>query len=314
MAGIKDYFSFSKRERTGALILIILIVIIYLLPAFFATPKRSLDPKAVEEMKQQMAELKRTDRDTNENFSGEGKENYMSDHEPSYKHQQTILLFQFDPNTLSAGGWKKLGLNDRTIKTISNYISKGGKFRKPEDIKKIYGLRRGQYEQLLPFVLLKSNDLEKKQRDSSYAIISNYRKMATRPHAIIDINSADTSLLIALPGIGTKLANRILHFRDKLGGFYSVEQVREIYGLQDSAFQKIKPFLQCNVSLIQQININTADAEILKDHPYIKWNIANAIISYRLQHGSYLSLEELLKIEIISPEMLEKLTPYLKVL
>jgi competence ComEA-like helix-hairpin-helix protein len=117
--------------------------------------------------------------------------------------------------------------------------------------------------------------------------------------------------LIALPGIGSKLANRIVTFRDKLGGFHSVEQVKEVYGIPDSTFKKIKLYLKCEGLGIKRININTADLETLKSHPYIKWNIANAIVSYRQQHGNYASSNDLLRIEIITAEVLQKLAPYL---
>ena len=314
MGGLNDYFSFSKRERTGAITLIILIVIIYLLPAFFPTPKALLDPKTVAEIREQMAALRKNYSDSSESVSGNTmNEYYVSDYEPSNEERPKKLLFYFDPNTLSAEGWKKLGINDRTIQTIGKYISRGGQFRKSEDIKKIYGLRKGDYEQLLPFVRIKNNEEEKKQHDTIHAKPPVYNKTGVHSFAIIDINAADTSVLIALPGIGTRLANRILTFREKLGGFYSVDQIKETFGLPDSTFQRIKPFLKCDDSHIRQVNINSADAETLKHHPYIKWNIANAIVSYRQQHGDYTSLEELLKIDIISPETLQKLIPYLKV-
>jgi competence ComEA-like helix-hairpin-helix protein len=136
---------------------------------------------------------------------------------------------------------------------------------------------------------------------------------AAKNIAAIDINLADTSQWIALPGVGSKLAFRIVNFRDKLGGFYSIEQVGETYALPDSTFQKIKSRLRVNGSSLRTININTATVEQLKMHPYIKWNIANAMIQYRQQHGPYQSVEDLQKIAIVTPEWLQKVAPYFTV-
>lgn len=116
-----------------------------------------------------------------------------------------------------------------------------------------------------------------------------------------------------MPGIGNKLAARIVNFRDKLGGFYSLNQLAEVYGLPDSTFQKLSGRFKLSAEDIVVININTADVNDLKQHPYIKWNAANAIVEFRRQHGNYKSLEELLQIDFIAPDLLKKVSPYLKV-
>ena len=126
-----------------------------------------------------------------------------------------------------------------------------------------------------------------------------------------DINVADTSAFIALPGIGSKLAARIVLFREKLGGFYDVEQIREVYGLQDSVFRKISPMLKCNPHNIKKIEINYAERETLKVHPYIRWQMANALVAYRDQHGSYHSAQDFNKLENIDTGALKKMMPYI---
>ena len=113
-----------------------------------------------------------------------------------------------------------------------------------------------------------------------------------------------------MPGIGSKLAARIVNFRDKLGGFYSVSQVGETYGLPDSTFQKIKGSLQLG-GTVKRLDVNSATKEQLKTHPYIKWNLANAIVEYRNQHGAFKSLDELKNITIIDDTTFEKIVHYL---
>lgn len=133
-----------------------------------------------------------------------------------------------------------------------------------------------------------------------------------RPVPVIEINSADTAAFIALPGIGSKLASRIVMFREKLGGFYSVSQIGEVYGLQDSVFRKIRPVLRCDHSEIKKININSAEKEKLKAHPYIRWNLANILVQYRAMHGPFTSIKDLENIENLDSAAVGKMAPYLR--
>ena len=90
-----------------------------------------------------------------------------------------------------------------------------------------------------------------------------------------------------------------------------IDQIAETYGLPDSSFQKIKAFLRLEKSLIKQFNINTASRDEMKSHPYIKWNLANAIVEYRNQHGNFSSLQDLKKITLITNEVFDKIKFYL---
>ena len=113
-----------------------------------------------------------------------------------------------------------------------------------------------------------------------------------------------------MPGIGSKLAARIVNFRDKLGGFYSVNQVGEVYGLADSTFKKIREYLNLENNSVRKININTATVDELKNHPYIKYNIANPIIAYRNEHGPFSKPEDIKKIMAVTDEIYNKIIPY----
>ena len=119
--------------------------------------------------------------------------------------------------------------------------------------------------------------------------------------------------LLLCPGIGSKLANRIITFREKLGGFYKVEQVAETFALPDSTFQKIKDKLIITNNEVKKLNINTAGLDELKIHPYIMYIIANAIVQYRNQHGNFSAISDIKKIMIITDDIYIKLSPYLTV-
>jgi competence ComEA-like helix-hairpin-helix protein len=318
---LKEYFSFTKKERIGVLTLISLIVIVCMVPYFFSSHKNKNNKEKFEQFKNEIAQLKTERKDSNAIVQkGESRkvEYAENDDEPSHKKEEKIngALFYFDPNTASAERWKRLGLRDKTIHTIQNYLSKGGKFRKPEDLEKIYGLHENEYMRLKPYVKIENQYSTDKSKEEKHETETgkNFVEHVSKKPGSIDINEADTSAFIALPGIGSKLANRIISFREKLGGFYAIEQIGEIYNLPDSTFQKIKPFLKIGNSEVKKININTADAATLKSHPYIKWNLANAIVQYRSQHGDYKSVEDLKQIAIITPDIFQKMAPYLRIL
>ncbi len=142
-----------------------------------------------------------------------------------------------------------------------------------------------------------------------------YTKKENEPahffYTVIEINSADTTGFIYLPGIGSKLAARIINFRDRLGGFYSVEQVGETYGLPDSTYQKIRQYLKIENSAVKKININTATVDELKVHPYIKYTIAKPIVAYRNEHGPFLKAEDIKNVMAVTDEVYHRIAPYI---
>jgi competence protein ComEA len=309
---IKDYFNFSKKERTAVLLLLTAIILVVLLPYLWLRNQRAvISTEEVATLKKQVAQLTYDSPDADFD-KHQTENNYARPASYSFSSTSKATLFYFDPNQLSVDEWKRLGLRDKTIATIQNYRSKGGRFRKPEDLARVYGLHKNEYERLLPYIQIPKGTLEF-EKTGPKAPTPFSAKSLSRPLIVLNINTADTSAFIALPGIGSKLANRIINFREKLGGFYSIDQVTEIYGLADSTFQKIKPALQCVPLSVRTINVNTDDVNTLKQHPYIKWSLANAIVQYRQQHGPYQSLDDLLQIAIITPELFQKLKPYLVV-
>ena len=312
---IDEYFSFTKKERTAVLTLLFLILLVGVLPALIPRKINKPDKAAMLQFEQELGRLKPILKDS---FRDSGYTKSAPAYSPGYHpHTPPAALFYFDPNTLSAEGWIKLGVREKTIRTIQHYLERGGTFRKPEDIAKIYGLRDGEAERLLPYVRLSApRESRKPYADKK---VSYHPYIPARPSKpsyadlVIDINRTDTTTLQLLPGIGSRLAARIINFRDKLGGFYAVEQIAETYGLPDSTFQKIKSHLHAPSPQLTTLNLNTADAEQLKQHPYIRWNGANGIVQYRLQHGQFNNKEDLLQVAAIPPELIRKLLPYLTV-
>ncbi len=313
---LRNYLNFTRKERRGV-ISVILVILVFILAQFFyplfithkqynySNFSREIDALNIEknDSLKNNKYVKNTGNDLYDDYSLAGEKKF-----------ETIKaeLFYFDPNTASAADWRRLGIKDKTIHTILNYLTKGGKFYKPEDIGKIWGLSPSDAQRLVPYVSIKNaakenTSFEKKEYPK---MSSPYVAKTIQP---IDINLADTTAFISLPGIGSKLAQRIIAFRNKLGGFYSIEQVGETYLLPDSTFQKIKPKLTIINSNVKQININMASIDEMKAHPYLRYNLANAIFQYRQQHGNFNSVEEIKKIMLVTETAYNKISPYLVV-
>ena len=313
---VRDYLTFTRKERIGIIVVLVLILLIIFLPKVIVTRSNSKPSPIDTTWVAQIRKLEKKQPETNKQQLSENNDvaEYQYDRTKN-KYNESIKgeLFYFDPNKLSADGWKKLGLRDKTIQTIQNYLSKGGHFKKTEDLQRIYGLRQDQYERIAPYIQIESLPGVKGDQTVNVRSINENptTKKFTSHYSVIDINAADTTSFIALPGIGSKLAARIVNFREKLGGFYSIEQVGETFGLPDSTFQKIKQYLKLEDISLRKININTATVDELKTHPYIRWSVANPIVAYRNEHGVFSKLEDIKKVAAITDEIYNKIIPYL---
>jgi competence ComEA-like helix-hairpin-helix protein len=132
----------------------------------------------------------------------------------------------------------------------------------------------------------------------------------TPPH-LLDINQADSTAWEALPGIGPKLASRIIKFREALGGFYQVSQIAEVFGLPDSVYQRIRPRLTCPSSALQYLSLNTSTQAELARHPYIKRTLAAQIIAYRNTNGAFRDVEQIMNLHTVDSALYKRIRPYL---
>ena len=307
---IRDYFTFTKKERLAIVVLIFLILSVYFLPTFLSCYS---DPHPIIDV----AKYDSIARMFNEGDSNEKAINSKREYPSAKNNPVTAQLFFFDPNRASFEEWNRLGVKEKTIRIIQHYLEKGGQFKRVEDLKKIYGFKEDDYRRLEPYVrmvstrtthVFKYDSTERNWYDTGV-----HHERIKKEFIAVDLNLADSASLCMLPGIGSKLASRIIHFRDKLGGFYSIEQLAETYGLPDSTYTRIKPFLNLGSKALVTININEADITRLRQHPYIGWIIAKALVQYREQHGPFSSVEDISKISAISTEQVKRLIPYLSI-
>lgn len=290
---IKGFFGFSRTQTNGFVaLLIILFIIIFSEPVYhawisnrpvdFSNERRTLDSLTT---LWQINPQKRKEINI-----------------PFVEHIPT-KLFAFNPNTATKDELKTLGFSDRLVKGLINYRTKGGEFRIKADVKKLYGMDSIFYKSLLPFIQLPERIVYEKA-------VTEIKKKPV----LFDLNLADSTQFQQIYGIGPVLAKRIVKYRDRLGGFIRNDQLNEVYGLDSLVIAQIlkASFLPENNSP-KKLNINTADEKTLSSHPYFSKNIARAIVTYRFQHGNYLSVDDLRRINLIDEKTMTKIYPYLTV-
>ena len=310
---IKQYFSFNKRERSGIFILIfiilILIIINYLLPFF--SQNKQVD---FSEFDKEISVF-----ETSQKAIQDSIKKVYSQKTFNNKKQKTIITekklspFKFNPNDLSIEKWKKLGLTENQIKVIKNYEKRGGKFYKKEDLKKIYSISKEEYKILEPFIVIPENKKSKpepKQKKTKQK--SKYNPVTKTKPLIIELNSVDSIQLIKLPGIGPVFSQRIIKYRDLLGGFFSSKQLMEVYGIDSSKFKKISSFIRIDTSIIKKININEASFKKILKHPYINFEMTKQIVNSRKlkKYDTFQEFQE--KNMLINDSIFKKIFPYLQ--
>lgn len=128
----------------------------------------------------------------------------------------------------------------------------------------------------------------------------------------VSLQEADSTDLEKLPGIGPVLASRIVRYREKIGGFHSKKQLREVYGISDTLYRFLEPFLEMSLgeAKLKKIDLNSATLETLRQHPYLGWEKARIIVRYREANGPFRSLSDLNKIRVLDSVTLERFLPY----
>jgi len=296
----KDFFVFSKKELNGLFVFFILLLLVVFAPHVYSYfhPSEVYD---YSEFKKEVA-IFRASAIKNEPYTNR----YSQTDNYTASAITTDKLFNFNPNNLAVSDWQKLGLSEKQIKVIKNFESKGGKFYRKEDLKKIYSIKADDYAKLEPFIIIPENA-------NAYKI--NFRsaeiKKDIQPLKLIDINTADSVQFESLNGIGPAFASRIIKYRSRLGGFYQKEQLKEVYGLDSIVYQKVISQLTLDPTAINQIPINTVMFDDLKTHPYLSYKQVNAIIQYRKQHGNFKSINDMKAILILNENVLRKIEPYL---
>lgn len=362
LSPIQNFFHYSRGERRGTLLLLMVIVLLlswYPLREWFQSGQEG--SANIEHFKESLLAF---DPDANQS-------DVVNDEE----------LFLFDPNLIGVTEWMQLGFTEKQAMSIENYKASGAVFKIKKDVLKLFMVDQKLYNKLEPFIdlpetyssstefkgsevkksiyavllqksevpiysgfenfdsvyyskkdgfytycvmpfntfedaetFLENNNLQTEvlelQNKAGYYPIKSKEKNEVAP-LLLDLNTADTTQLKLLKGIGSYYANKIVTYREQLGGFISTEQIMEIKGFKEETYLKIVNQLEINVNEIEKLNINLLDISELKKHPYISWNVANSIVQIRNNYGKFASIEDVKKSVLVDEALFERLKPYL---
>ena len=304
----KDFFYFTKTERQGIIVLVVLVIGAYAIPRLlqaFSQPEKT-DP--AEQVK---AEKVYSDFISSVKKLKPGKKypDYTNNRSSAVHPKKEIRLATFDPNMADSTTFLSLGLPSWMASNILRYRNRQGRFRRPEDFRKIYGLTEEQYRTLLPYIRIAE---EPTSPDTSRLLVvqataQHDTLMKYHPGIIIDLNQADTTELKKIPGIGSRIAQSIVNRRRLLGGFYQIEQLEEIR----LKVEKLRSWFSVDATQIHRININKASVERMMHHPYINFYQAKVIAEYRKKKGKLRDLKQLALYEEFTSADFERIMPYI---
>ena len=222
-------------------------------------------------------------------------------------------LFPFDPNTADSTQLLRLGLAPWQVRNIYKYRAAGGIYRQPRDFARLYGLTAGQYRRLEPYIRISDDyrpaaEAYPAEPRPAYVRDTTRYPLKLKPGQHVALNTADTTLLKRVPGIGSGFARAIVRYRERLGGFYSTAQLMEIGNFPQSAL----PYFTADPSLCRKLNVNRLTLSQLRRHPYIGFYQAKTIVDHRRLHGPLRSLDDLRLYKDFPPETIERLRHYIE--
>lgn len=304
---IRDYFGFSATELRGFWLLsflsILLLITIALIKPLFILAKRDVTSKTTNQIDSLIMVLEHT-----------RAEEYDHQFEVSTTEAPTYQLF--DPNVASLNVLQKNGIPDWLAQRIVKYRTKGGKFLIKDDLLKIYGFPADLHSKLYSYIqlpVLPKAQLGRKANKRKKSAIYSYSK-TNNQHEVkkMNINTVDSIVLQQLSGIGVVFSARIVRFREKLGGFYSLDQLSEIYHITPEVVNTLKNHTYISPDkTVNKININEDEVSTLASHPYISFSLAKAIVKHRENYGNYMTLEDCREVYLMEETLFQKLRPYL---
>ncbi|EKY03547.1 hypothetical protein HMPREF9151_00320 [Hoylesella saccharolytica F0055] len=299
----KEFFYLQKSDRKVIILLLIVAVVIIVLIRW--SKQLPLAPESSSETFQK------------------AKDTSVSQHSDAHKWDfssapsPSVHLTPFDPNTADAMQLLSLGLTEWQVKSLLKYRAKGGVFRQPADFARLYGLTQKQFKQLQPYIRISDDyrpaaELFAHQEKTTACQRDTVKfpiKLKEGAHVLL--NTADTSVLKKIPGIGSYFARQIVAYRNRLGGYSSVSQLTEI----DDFPSETLSFFQLSAddaNRIRKLNLNKLTLNELKRHPYISFYQARAIVDYRRLHGALHSLDDLKLLNDFSEDKIRQLQPYVE--
>jgi competence ComEA-like helix-hairpin-helix protein len=218
----------------------------------------------------------------------------------------------FDPNTVDSMTLLHLGFKPWQAKNMLKYRAKGGRYRKKEDMKKLYGMTDSMYIALEPYICIQQDSIVIDSTKVDTVRLDSLPKWRSiKKDTILNLRTADTTELKLIRGIGSYRAKMIVRYREQLGGYVRVEQILEARGMDKVIADSILSHFYIDSVVVNKMPVNKMRPEVLQRHPYLNFEQAKAIYEYRRKHIRIKSAEELKKIKGLSPTDIEKISIYL---
>ena len=298
----KDFFYFSLSERRAIYVLLVLIAVLVVAIVWTPAPEvQSVNVVA------EADSLVLSQKYNEERKSFTKKERIQE--------EVSIVLTPFDPNLADSIEFLRLGLPSYVIKNVIKYRQKGGRFSTPESFARIYGLTEAKFKELQPYIYISEEFIKKPNRKKSAQErskreekVDSLQKPFKYPEGtLVDVNTADTTELKKIPGIGSGIARRIVAYRNRLGGFYTLEQLNEV----EFVTADLLKWFKLEGDSVRKLPINRVGLDKLRAHPYINFYQAKVIVEYRRKKGEIKSLSQLALYEEFTEKDLKRLSAYI---
>jgi DNA uptake protein ComE-like DNA-binding protein len=218
-------------------------------------------------------------------------------------NEPSVKRFYFDPNYASAKELQELGVPKYLADRIVKYRNAGGSFSSAEDLLKIYGFPDELFQELEPYIRIKEQT--ESPKDSFMVEVAEV--------IIVELNSADSLELVSVKGVGPVFAHRIIDYRTKLGGFIKIDQLLEVYGINEERLAGFDNQLTVDTSLVKKLNINSATFKELLRHPYLNYDQVKSLVRFREQIGPFQNLDGINQLEHFTTDDVKRLTRYVTV-
>ncbi len=225
-----------------------------------------------------------------------------------------IRMQIFDPNTADSTTLVHLGFKPWQAKNMLKYRAKGGKYRKAEDLKKLYGMTDSMYQALTPYIDIAKEKVDSLVRDSlgvDSVRVDSLPKWLEKKDTVLNLRTADTTELKMIRGIGSYRARQIVRYREQLGGFTHVEQILEAKGMENVDSDSLLTHFFIDSVKVERMNVNVVGVKRLSRHPYLRFEQAQAIYELRRKKLRLDSIQQLQQIDELDSKTVEKIAPYL---
>lgn len=311
-----SFFWFRKEEFRGVMVVLLLGTVLALL-ASFVQKQTAVEAISPEQKSRLMALWLQDSLAKAQAVEANTALTQNNENEKRYSSINWSLQGTFNPNDASDQDWLSRGLSKNQVRSINKYKSTGAQFHSLEDLKRVYVLsdewvdffaddfafpEPARTEQTVP----RQKD-EHIEREETVAIDKAFEREQQR----VNINLADTNALMEIRGIGSYYANKLVNYRNALGGFHDMTQFKELYNIREETLLILENSTFIDRNQLQCLAINSASAEELAQHPYLSRNQSKAIVAFRSEHGAFQVEQDLLKCVVISEDLLEKIRPYL---